>query len=147
MIPEPPWRFDHAELNRIARDAWGVKAPVRLRRRSRRWDRRTGRPTVRRDAGGWASWRPELGEHHVLVVNTSCIESMLRTLAHELEHCAQAERMGPALFTGVDPSRRFPSGRYWTLYRADQEGWERLAQAAEERWRELLPAVKVRQHE
>jgi hypothetical protein len=140
VIPQR-WTFDHAEVNRIAREAFGVTHPVKLRRRTRRYDRRTGLYSVKRDQGGRCGWDPGTREHEVLLVNVPCVESMLRTLAHELEHAAQRDRMGARHFTGLERKRR---GRFWNLYRADPEGWERLARAAEERWRELMPAVKVR---
>ena len=139
------FRFDHAELNRIARQHWGIRHPVVVRRRTRRWDRRTGLPSVRRDQGGRVAWRPELREHHVLLVNVPCVETMLRTLAHELAHCGQAERMGPDIFVGLHDERRFPGRRQrWCLYLTDEAGWESLARKDEGRWQELLPAVRLR---
>jgi hypothetical protein len=135
--------FDHAELNRLARDRWGIRHPVIVRRRTRRWV--DGRPSVRRDQGGRVAWRPELREHHVLLVNVPCVETMLRTLAHELAHCGQAERMGPSIFTGLSDDRRFPGRRQrWCLYLTDEAGFEKLAREDEERWEELLPAVRLK---
>jgi hypothetical protein len=112
------WRLDHAMLDYLAHECWGIRWPVYVVRRPyRRWH---GWHTVVATRGGWA--------HSIRFTGRGGVECALRTLAHELEHAAQAERLGVSAFRHC--------------YLTDSAGFERIAATAEERWRELLPAVK-----
>lgn len=113
------WRLDHRKAGAIAAQAWGLRWPVRFQRR--RWKR-------------WAGWHFTAmntwrGPTHIVRFDgTHGMECALRTIAHELEHAAQNERIGVSAFRHC--------------YLTDGPGFERLAGKAENRWRELLPAVK-----
>lgn len=141
------FRFNHAELNRIAREAWGLRWPVNMKRRKRRYDHTTGLWSL--SGAGWhcSHWRPTTGErwHEIRVESVDDTEFMLRTLAHELEHARMNEVLGiqthSYLYNGFGPSRRRLGWRRGPVPR-QEESFERRAIAAEDRWRELLGCVR-----
>lgn len=142
------WRLDSAELNRIAR-RWGIFNPVKVERRTRRYDRRTGLYTVRRNrAGRHVNWANPDGSryHRIQLTNDPDLEYMLRTLAHELDHARQSEALGVFtfgwLYSGFRPARLGFRGK--PKCGVQQDGFEHHAELAEDRWQELLPAVRIR---
>lgn len=149
------FRFNHAEVNRLARERWGVAWPIRLERRTRKIDRRTGFFTVAggRDGrhtafstnrgGVRKSW------HEIQIVNHPSLQYMLATLAHELEHSRQNEALGIStmslLYSGFKPARERLGWRSWGPRHRDHAGLEAAAIRAEDRWAELLPCVTQRE--
>lgn len=122
------FRIDHDGMNRIAREAWGLRWPVHLERR--RWLHRWGLHNPQR----WVGEPRADGQHwrHCIRVRTNApLHEFLKTLAHELEHAAACERHGALAYS--------------VMYDADERGLERRCQAAEARWRELLPCVRYPQ--
>lgn len=138
------FRFNHAELNRIAREELGIEWPIRLIRRTRRYDARTGLYSVRRDTHGWTVWQADR-THEVMLVNRP-LGLMLRTLAHELRHCWQSEQfISPRRWSdtyAAERSRELAYLRAAGLPRPAYIGaFEEDARDAEDRWEELLPCV------
>lgn len=121
------WRFDHTEVRQLARERWGLRWPVALERRSYTCYRQACHWVGRSDPDDHTT-----SVHHVRLYADPRVEELLRCLAHELEHGAQSERMGTRIFGGWGDN----------LYRFNPEGWEAGAHRAEERWRELLPAIR-----
>lgn len=90
----PPWRFNHAEVNRVAREKFGVLFPIELRVR-RRQVQPNGKHTVRLDTNGWHVWRAD-GVHEIMLCTgngtyTFPVTRVLWVLAHELHHAWQSE--------------------------------------------------------
>lgn len=141
------FRFDHAELNRLAHERWGLRWPVNFKRRKRRYDPKTGLWSLA--GGGWccSHWRPETGErwHEIRVQSVPDVRFMLSTLAHELEHARMAEVMGiqtfSYLYSGFGPSARRLGWRRGPVMR-QEEAFEAAARRAEARWEELLPCIR-----
>lgn len=128
------WRFDREAMDLLARERWQLSWPVRIvRKRYRTW---AGWHTVHTTWGEYCRTRYPNGSktvevtrwHTIAVDGSHGIEVALRTLAHELEHAAQAERLGVQTFQRI--------------YLDNEAGFEYHAAKAENRWRELLPAVK-----
>lgn len=119
------WRLNHREATIIAIRDWGLRWPVVIERR--RWKAWHGwhvtEPAAYLDDGSVLYYR-----HRIRFNGNGTVEYALRTLAHELTHAAQAERLGVSAFRHC--------------YLTDSAGFERIAAESEERWRELLPAVK-----
>jgi hypothetical protein len=126
-VTERAFRFNHDELNRIAREAWDLRYPIKLERR--KWTSWWGHHTLRRWV--YPDGTHDREQHYICIRTTLSVRDALETVAHELEHSAQAERLGARAME--------------VCYAADALGLERGAEAAEERWRELLPCIRFTQ--
>lgn len=122
------YRIDHAAVRRIAREEFGVREPIELRRRRRRWDERAGLYTVRAGLNGWTVWRTDR-VHEILLVSQLSARQMLQTLAHELRHCWQSE-----LYPTPDD--------FSAAYELCRDGFEDDAEMAAHRlWPRLQPVI------
>lgn len=144
-----PFRIIRADVERIARESWGVYWPVHVERRIRRYDRRTGFYTVRAGRDGFhCPQRTDGAWWHRIQLTNAPLEYMLQTLAHELEHARQCETVGPVTMAwlyghyGAFAKRLGFRGRPNVR---SGEAYERGAEAAEERWAELLPCIRFTQ--
>jgi hypothetical protein len=135
------WRLDHDALRRLAREHWGIRQPIRVQRK---------RSLIagKYRAACTSLYRPtgEFECHLIRVYGGQSASDALKCLAHEFEHAGQGERMGTRSFTGLffrkSRTRLDHDPEPTTLYGRDIQGWESLAEAAESRWRLLLPALR-----
>lgn len=120
--------FDAAGAEALAYEL-GVARPVRIifrkRRPRRRWQFWRAHSQLDEESAGEAlHWsKLPLGpvEHHIITILVSDVQTVLRVLLHEIEHCIQSES--------------YPTLKAWNrAYAKDPDAWEKAAIQAEASW-------------
>lgn len=120
--------LDVTAAKEVARER-GVARPVEFtfrRRRPLRWwqfwrDRESLDARAEGEARHWAARPLDAVNHHDITILFDNVQTVLRVLLHEIEHCVQAES--------------FPTVKAWgRAYRGHERDWEDAAILAEAEW-------------